>query len=343
MAVKWVNHDAAYSKHQPDIKKYSAKACGTQLALFDKHYKACTDLEDKLSHALVKARSNGVVGDTLADFRKDKGFNDAYKALDREVDALWKEQVICRQMGNEARQTINDLKILIEHIEEERSAHAKEFAEAQEELKKNQAKAKSGKGVLSPAMIKEVDGLEKEFKKLDPGLAKLLKDIAEDIKDLTEAGGLYRKEVDTKMDNYAAKFTKTIEKTLDLAPKSGENVSGLPTALQDRVLGVAVKKAVALGKQIEKHCRNALEKAAQDPALAAPELKAAKLGLDTLKKSHKALAANRKKFAAAIKAAKDNKELYKQFKLADEAFESAEKALIGTMKTIAGKASAGQV
>jgi hypothetical protein len=65
-------------------------------------------------------------------------------------------------------------------------------------------------------------------------------------------------------------------------------------------------------------------------------LKAAKTGLDGLKKMHKALAANRKKYATAIKAAKDNKELYKQFKLADEAFEGAEKALLDTMKKIAG-------
>lgn len=50
-------------------------------------------MEEKLSHLVVKARSNGVSGDSLADFKKDKGFCDAYKALDKEVDALWKVQV----------------------------------------------------------------------------------------------------------------------------------------------------------------------------------------------------------------------------------------------------------
>ena len=336
MATKWANHEAEYSKLLPVIKLYSAKACAAQLDTFVKHYKTCQGLEEKLGFALVKARSNGVTGDSLADFRKDKSFNDAYKALDHQIDDLWKEQVKARQMGNEAKQTVNDLKILVEHIEEERKGHSKELAEAQEDLKKDQAKAKAGKGVLSPATIKLVDGLEKEFKKLDPGLAKLLKDIAGDIKDLTEAGSLYRKEIDQKMENYAAKFEKTIEKTLDLAPKSGADTAGLPTALQERVLVVAVKKAVALAKVIEKHCKTALEKAEKDRALAAPELKAAKLGLDTLKKAHKVLAANRKKYAAAIKAAKESKELYKQFKLADEAFEGSEKALVATMKTIAG-------
>ena len=336
MAVKWANHDAAYSKLQPAIKDYSAKACGSQLDAFMQNYKNCQALEEKLGHALVKARSNGVTGDSLADFRKDKGFNDAYKALDHEVDDLWKEQVKCRQMGNEAKQTVNDLKILVEHIENERKDHTKELADAQDDLKKEQAKAKSGKGVISPSTIKLVDGLEKEFKKLDPGLAKLLKTIADDIKDLAEAGALYRKEIDQKMENYAAKFAKTIEKTLDLAPKSGANTAGLPTALQERVLVVAVKKAVALAKLIQKHCKAALEKAEKDPALAQPELKAAKLGLDTLKKNHKALAGIRKKYASAIKAAAESKELYKQFKLVDEAFADAENSMLQTLKTVAG-------
>ena len=99
---------------------------------------------------------------------------------------------------------------------------------------------------------------------------------------------------------------------------------------------VAVKKAMALAKLIEKHCKAALEKAQKDPALAQPELKAAKLGLDTLKKSHKALAATRKKYAAAIKAAADRKALYKQFKLVDDAFAGAEKAMLHALKEVAG-------
>ena len=172
MAVKWANHEADYGKLQAAIKQHSAKACGAQIEAFQKHYKTCQELEEKLGHALVKARTNGVTGDSLADFHKDKSFNDAYKALDHQVDDLWKEQVKARQMANEAKQTVNDLKILVEHIEEERKDHAKELAEAQDDLKKDQAKAKSGKGVLSPATIKLVDTLEKDFKKLDTTIPK---------------------------------------------------------------------------------------------------------------------------------------------------------------------------
>ncbi len=336
MAAKWENHDGSYGKLQKAVKEFSDKACGSQLDLFLKHYKTCQGLEEKLSFALVKARSNGVTQDSLSDFKKDKGFADAYKALDKEVDALWKEQVKFRQMCNEAKQTVNDLKVLVEHIETDLKVHRKELDDAEDALKKDQAKAKSGKGTLTPSIAKTAATLDKEFKKQDSALAKLLKDIAADMKDLTEAGGLYRKNIDQKMENYAAKFEKMIEKTLDLAPKTGENVSGLPTALQERVLEVAVKKAVALGKLIEKHCKAAVEKAEKDRALAGPELKAARTGLDQLKKSHKVLAGNRKKYATAIKQAKDNKLLYKQFKLADEAFAGAEKTLIATIKQIAG-------
>ena len=335
MAEKWGNHESSYKDAEIILKKYSAKLVSAQVETFLKHYKTCQELEDKLGHLVVKARSNGISGDGLSDFKKDKGFYDAYKALDKEVDALWKAQVEARMMGNEAKQGVSDLKILTEHIENDLKAHAKELAAAQEDLKKEQSKAKAGKGTVSPSVVKAVEGLEKEFKKREPVLAKMLKQIVADSKDLTEAGGVYRKEVDQKMDTYAAKFQKMIEKTLDLAPKDTANDAGMPTALQARVLVVAVKKAADLGKTIGKHLKAALDKAEKDPKLAAPDLKAAKAGLDTLKKSHKVLAANRKKHAAAIKRAKDSKELYRQFKIADEVFAGAEKAMIETMTKIA--------
>lgn len=334
MAEKWQDHEASYKDVEGILKKYNAKANAEQVAKFLKHYKACQEMEEKLGHLVVKARTNGVTGDGLSDFKKDKGFYDAYKALDKEVDDLWKAQQLARTMSNEAKQGVSDLKILCEHIEADLKKHAKELAEAQEDLKKEQAKAKAGKGTVSPSVVKMVEGLEKEFKKREPVLQKMLKQAAVDSKDLTEAGGIYRREVDQKMDTYAAKFGKMIEKLLDLAPKDTSNDAGLPTALQARVLVVAVKKAVEQGKTIGKHLKAALEKAEKGIDRAQPDLKAAKLGLDQLKKAHLALAANRKKYAAAKKKAKDSKELYRQFKMADEAFETAEKQLKDTMKQI---------
>lgn len=340
MAEKWLDHEASYKDIETILKKYGLKANKEQIDKFLKHYKACQEMEEKLGHLVVKARSNGVTGDDLSAFKKDKGFYDAYKALDKEVDELWKAQQLARTMSNEAKQGVSDLKTLVENIEGDLKRHAKELAEAQDDLKKEQAKAKSGKGTISPSTVKLVETLDKEFKKREAALQKMVKQAAVDSKELAEAGALYRKELDQKMENYSAKFTKTIEKLLDLAPKDASNEAGLPTALQARVLVVAVKKAVEQSKTIGKHLKAALEKAEKGLDLAQPDLKAAKLGLDQLKKAHNVLAANRKKYASAIKRAKDSKELYRQFKIADEAFLGAEKALKETMKQIATMARA---
>ena len=340
MAEKWGNHETSYKGAESNLKKNSAKQVTSQVDLFQKHYKACQELEEKLGHMVVKASSNGVSGRELSDFKKDRGFYDAYKALDKEVDALWAAQVQARMMSNEAKQCVNDFKILTEHIENDLKKHARELADAQGDLEKEQAKAKSGKGTIAPSAVKLVETLNKEFKKRDAELQKMLEQIKSDSKDLTAAGGIYRKEVDQKMDTYAEKFEKMIKKTLELAPMGGADESGLPTALQARVLVVAVKKAVEVSKQISKHLKAYLEKAVKDRALGEPDFKAAKLALVQLKKMHTALAANRKKHAAAIKKAKDSKELYRQFKLADEAFLTADKAMKEAMKQIAAMAKA---
>lgn len=336
MAAKWGNHQSGYKDLESAIKKYSARELKAQVGKFLDQFKTCEGLQDKLPYMLAKARSDGVEGSSLDDFKKNKGFYDAYKALDKAVDVLWDIQVKCRQMTNEAKQTINDLKTLNEHIETDLKVHKKELEEAQDDLKKDQAKAKSGKGTLTPSIAKAADTAEKEFKKNGGDLEKLQKEIASNIKDLTEAGNAYKTQVDQKMDTYAAKFEKMIEKTLDLAPKSGANESGLPTALQDRTLGVASKKAVAEGRLIEKHCKYALEKAEKDRALAQSEIKAASTKLAQLKKVRSTQGGLRKKYADHIKKAKTSKEIYKLFKDIDDAFASAEKVLVATMKQLAG-------
>ncbi|MEO6299205.1 MAG: hypothetical protein ABIV25_00090 [Paracoccaceae bacterium] len=336
MGANWGNHERDYKELEPAIKNYASKALKTEVDDFIKHYKVCEDLQDKLPAALVKARAEGTAGSSLSDFKKNKGFYDAYKALDKAVDVLWKSQVKCKQMTNEAKQTVNDLKTLTEHMQTDLKLHEKELKESQDDLKKTQDKAKSGKGTLSPSVIKAADALEKDFKKNAPALEKLGKTIAGDIKDLVEAGNVYKSGVDQKMDNYAAKFEKMIDKTLDLAPPSdAKDVVGLPTALQEKVLVVAAKKAVADAKQIEKHCKAALEKAEKDKALAAPELKAASTGLAALKKVLAVQGGARKKYAPFIKKAENSKEIYKQFKFIDDAFATAEKTLVTTMKAIA--------
>ena len=334
MARKWDDHAGSYKKLGADITKHSLKVSKGLIADFINHYRKIEQLEDKLPAALIKARENGVSGDGLAAFKKDKGFSDAYKALDKEVDNLWAVQVKCKNIANEALATALDLKTLAEKIEKDLSEHEKDLKDAEDELKKHDAKVKAGKATVSPAMLKAIDLQRKDMAKTPKELEKLLKDIANDRKDLTEAGNLFEKMTDKKMEFYAAKFDKMIEKTLDLAPegKDGKDDkdSGaepdLPAALQPKPFGVAVKKAVAMGKTIEKHCTTAVDKAQKDKKLADPELKAAKTGIESLKKVHIALGKERKKSLDALRASTLAKDYERQFKEIEEAFASAVKA-----------------
>lgn len=337
MAEKWGNHDQAFKKLESELKPFSSKVVSSNGDAAAKAYKKCQDLEEKLGHMAVKARQNGVAGSDVSDFKRDSGFYDAYKSLDREIDALAKVMQETMLGSNHARAGLNDLKILTEHIETDLKKHDKELDEAREDLKKEQAKAKSGKGVISPSTVKLVDTLEKDFKKREPELKKLLAEIDKLRKDLTEAGAVYRKEIDQRMESYVQKdFQKLVQKVIGIVPADNAHKEGLPTALQPRVLDVAVKKAVNQGKVISKLLKSALEKSQHGPDHAAADLKAARTTLDQLKKAHKLLAANRKKYATQIKGAKDSKDLYRQFKLADDTFADAEKNLIETVKKIAG-------
>ena len=340
MTKKWDDHAAAYKKLSGDITKHSLKVSKGLIADFINHYRKIEQLEDKLPAALIKARENGVSGDGLAAFKKDKGFSDAYKALDKEVDHLWAVQIKCKNIANEALATALDLKTLAEKIEKDLNEHEKDLKDAEDELKKHDVKVKAGKATVSPAMLKAIDLQRKDMAKTPKELEKLLKDIANDRKDLTEAGNLFEKMTDKKMEFYAAKFDKTIEKTLDLAPdgKDGKDSGAepdLPASLQPKPFGVAVKKAVAVGKAIEKHCTTAVDKAQKDKKLADPELKAAKTGIEALKKVHIALGRERKKSLDALRESKLAKDYERQFKEIEEAFASAVKAQRVAVATIA--------
>lgn len=338
MAEKWGNHEQALKKLEADLKPYSAKLVGACGDAAGKAFKKCLELEEKLGHMAVKARQNGLTGTDVTDFKRDSGFYDAYKALDREIDVLAKAMQETFVGSNHARAGLNDIKTLTEHIEADLKKHEKELDEARDDLKKEQAKAKTGKGVISPATVKLVDALEKEFKKREPDLKKLLSEMDKLKKDLTEAGNVYRKEVDQRMESYVQKdFKKLVQKLIGIVPGDNAHKEGLPTALQPRVLDVAVKKAVNQGKSILKHLKAAVDKAESGgPEAAGAELKAAKVQLDLLKKAHKQLAANRKKYASHIKKANDSKELYRLFKQADEVFADSEKSLVETVKKIMG-------
>lgn len=332
MAKKWEDHTGAYKKLSGDVAKFSLKAVKGLVADFINSYRKVENFEGKLPDTLVKARENGVTGDNLAAFKKDKVFADAYKLLDKEVDVLWAVQVKIKNIENEALTTANDLKTLSERIDKDLKDHEKDQKDAEAKAKKSPPPPKEQ---LAAEIQRRADA------KTAKDLQALQVTIAKDRKDLTEAADLFDKQTDRKMTTYAAKFDKMIEKILDLAPegkddgKDGGDDPDLPGNLQFKPFSVTVKKAVLQGKTIEKHCAMAAEKAKKDKKQAVPELKAAVTGLAALKKLRISLGKEQKKAMPALRKSPREKDYQKLFMDIETAFQSAVKVHRGAVMTIA--------
>lgn len=331
MAKKWDDHAAAYKKLGGDVARHGLKVLKPLIADFINSYRKVELFEGRLPDTLIKARENGVTGDNLAAFKKDKVFADTFKALDKEVDILWALQVKIKNLENEALATAQDLKNLDDRID-------KDIKEHEKDLKDAELKAKKSPPPLKEQLILEIQRRDtvKTSKELQDVMAK----IDKDRKDLIEAGNLFDKQTDKKMVTYAAKFDKTIEKILDLAPDSkdggaDDHDSDLPGNLQFKPFTVVVKKAVLAGKAIEKHCATAIEKAKKDKKQAVPELKAAGAGLEALKKLRISLGKEQKKAMPALRKSKREKEYQKLFLDIENSFQSAVKVHRDAVMTIA--------
>ena len=319
MAKKWDDHAGAYKKLSGEVTKYGLKAVKPLVADFVNSYRKVERHEGALPDTLVKARENGVTGDNLAAFKKNKVFADAYKMLDKEVDVFWAVQLKIKLLETEALLTANDLKTLSDRIDKDIADHEKEQKDAEAKAKKTGLKEQLAAEIARRELVKT---------------AKMLRDlqakIAKDGKDLIEAGDLFDKQTDKKMVTYAAKFDKMIEKILDMAPDSKDDDKDgadpdLPGTLQFKPFSVTVKKAVLAGKAIEKHCAVAVEKGKKDKKQAAPELKAAQTGIEALKKIRIALGKEQKKAMPALRKSPREKEYAKLFTDIEDAFQSAVK------------------
>ena len=329
MAKKWDDHAGAYKKLSGDVAKFGMKAIKPLVADFINSYRKVERHEAALPDTLIKARENGVTGDNLAAFKKDKVFADTYKLLDKEVDVLWAVQLKIKNLENEALSTANDLKTLSDRIDKDIADHDKEQKDAE---------AKAKKAGLKEQLAAEI--ARRELVKTTKELNELLAKIVKDRKELVEAGDLFDKQTDKKMATYAAKFDKMIEKILDLAPDSKDtdkdgNDPDLSGNLQFKPFSVTVKKAVLAGKSIEKHCAVAVEKAKKDKKQAEPELKAAQTGIEALKKLRISLGKEQKKAMPALRKSPHEKEYARLFMDIETAFQSAVKVHRTAVMTIA--------
>ena len=329
MAKKWDDHAGAYKKLSGDVAKYGMKAIKPLVADFVNSYRKVERHEEALPDTLAKARENGVTGDNLAAFKKNKAFADAYKTLDKEVDVLWAVQLKIKLLETEALLTANDLKTLSERIDKDITDHEKEQKDAE---------AKAKKAALKDQLAAEI--ARRELVKTTKVLRDLQAKITKDGKDLIEAGDLFDGQTDKKMVTYAAKFEKMIEKILDMAPDSKDDDKDginpdLPQNLQFKPFSVTVKKAVLAGKAIEKHCAVAVEKGKKDKKQAAPELKAAQTGIEALKKIRISLGKEQKKALPALRKSPRDKEYATLFKDVEDAFQSAVKVHRAAVMSIA--------
>lgn len=329
MAKKWDDHAGAYKKLSGDVAKFGMKSIKPLVADFINSYRKVENFEGKLPDTLIKARENGVTGDNLAAFKKDKVFAGSYKLLDKEVDVLWAVQLKIKNLENEALSTANDLKTLSDRIDKDIADHDKEQKDAEAKAKKAGLKEQLAAEIARRALVKTTKELQD-----------LLAKIAKDRKELIEAGDLFDKQTDNTMVTYAAKFDKLIEKILDLAPDSKSddktgNDPDLPDNLQFKPFSVTVKKAVMAGKAIEKHCDMAVEKSKKDKNQAAPELKAAQTGIEALKKLRISLGKEQKKAMPALRKSPREKEYAKLFTDIENAFQSAVKVHRTAIMTIA--------
>jgi len=306
MATKeWDKHIADFKKLSRANDSNDSKTMKRLVGNFLIFGKNAETLEDMLVKTLPKARDNGVTGDGLADFKKDKGFYDVYKMLQKNADMMYAAQQDLKVATNQARQTSDQIKALEAYIDKD---------------------VKARKVKPSPADLKELDKLRKE--------------MATARKDLDIAGDMMTKSVDRKLATYVEKLGKNLDKLLDLAPKvegDGDSKEKLPSEIQDKTLSVAVKKVQLLAKTISKHCETAFTKSLEDRKLAAPEMKAGGIALSNLKKLYLQHNGYLKKHAKVIKASEDQAKMKKAFETIEKAFKDSERLWKSTSADIVKK------
>ena len=294
MATKeWDKFIADFKKLSAAIDRNDSKTMKRLVDNFLIWGKNAETLEDNLVKTLPKARENGVTGDSLSDFKKDKGFSEVYKTLQKTIDMMYAAQQEMKVTTNNARQTSDQLKALEGYIEKD---------------------LKSRKAKPSPADMKELD--------------KLRKQIATARKDLDVSGDMMGKAVDRKLATYVEKSGDNIKKLLDLAPQvkgADDKVALRPAPLNEQKMVLAWKQARLTAKKIDKHCEAALKWAFEDKKRAAPEMKAGGIALGMLKKVHLEYAGALKKYLNFVKQSDEGPAIQKMIREIETAFKDSEK------------------
>ena len=109
MAKEWDKFSSDYKKLAPKIEKYSAENASTAKTRINSANTNCGEGERNLADCMVTARKNGVTGDTLVDFMKDKTFAEGYKLLQAATNMMAEELLTMQAFSKEAGEVLADV------------------------------------------------------------------------------------------------------------------------------------------------------------------------------------------------------------------------------------------
>jgi hypothetical protein len=291
-----------YDKVAPKLKKLTVEEAGKLKKSFGLSVgDASASGESHMIESMANARDNGVTGDRLQDFMKDKGFKLAVEAFTIAVNQADKLQGELKAFCDEATAAAAEL--------------AKIKTDIDKDLKGRKDKSESKSEIV--ALGDQIEG---------------------DIKALKKTAAVWDS-VPPKQRDYVANYEKTIDKILKTAPDVQErqrDATELPQMLVDRNRKQATTRAAGFARKVKEACEAAIEAAGTDLAGAQPHLKAAAASLTELKTVHDSFkkAVDYADGKRSLDGTKDEAAVRKAMSDIEKLYEMAERTLRGTATTI---------
>lgn len=301
MSKELAKFQTDYKKIEPKLKDYNKKNVGDELKrkVMAAFQNAKFDGEDYLLESCATARDNGVTGNKVQDFMKDKAFADALKVFDKAVGMMKEEQVKLEKFCKGAEAVSGELSKLLTAIEKDlKSRKDKSKTKSDIESMRDQVKAD----------IVEMGKSAKTFSELPPG-----------------------------QQTYVADFQKSVTRIVSAAPEKAaakRDATMMPQMLEARNRTHGLGKAVKLYKEIDALCDSAIDKAGTDLKAAQPDLKTAAGKLAELKKHAEQYDKALKVSKSQVDKSKDKDKIIGDVGKIAKAYEAAERKLRGTATTI---------
>ena len=300
MAKEWDKFQATYKKIEPKLKIYTEANGAKKSAILSNAYSNCSVGENNITDSIVTARENGITGNELKGFMKDKGFQEAMKLYTLAVNEMDTAQKDYGAFCAAARGVADEVATLHAAIEKD--------------LKGRKDKSESKK---------EIEGLRDQLGKDWPLLDAVAKRNTKNTSPAKE--------------KYVENYQKTIDTLLKEAPEEQQrkkDESELPQLLVDRNIKSNFSKAVGMVKRIDEHCAAALEASEEDLKAAAPHLKLAVGELSPLKKLSDSYEEVAKRFDANIQNSKDEAKIRKMIGAITKGFADSDRKIRGIATTI---------